>query len=54
METIGVLFAICVLGLGFWLLILLALFVGYWVKLTIIEKFNPELANKIANWGNRD
>lgn len=53
METLGILFFLCVMGLGFWVLIFLALFVPFWIKLLIIEKINPKLAEKIANLGDR-
>jgi hypothetical protein len=33
--------------MGFGMLIFLALFVGYWITLVLIEKVNPDLANKM-------
>ena len=48
METLGVLFFLFVMGMGFWVLIFLATFIPYWLTLVAVEKVNPELAAKLA------
>ena len=54
METLGVLFFVLVLGMGFWILIfLMTIVIPYWITLLIVEKFNPELAAKLAFYNDK-
>ncbi len=48
MKFVGFLIFLLIALMGFSMLIFLALFVGYWITLTTIERFKPELANKMV------
>lgn len=48
MKFIGFLIFLLVALMGFSMLAFLALFVGYWITLTTIERFNPDLANRMV------
>ncbi|MFQ5334636.1 MAG: hypothetical protein ACE5DN_01035 [Flavobacteriales bacterium] len=44
METLGVLFLILIMGMAFWVLTFLIVFIGGWICLGFIEKISPRLA----------
>lgn len=48
MKFIGFLIFLTIALMGFSMLIFLALFVGYWITLTTVERFNPDLANRMV------
>jgi Na+-transporting methylmalonyl-CoA/oxaloacetate decarboxylase gamma subunit len=54
METAGVLLFLAIMTLVFWILIFLVTFVPYMVTLLILDKVNPELANKLAGGDKKD
>ncbi|WP_170266210.1 hypothetical protein [Phaeocystidibacter marisrubri] len=50
MKFLGFLIFLLVALMGFSMLVFLALFVGYWITLTTIERFNPEMANRMVGY----
>lgn len=50
MKFVGFLIFLLIALMGFSMLIFLALFVGYWITLTGIERVNPRLANRLAGY----
>ena len=50
MEAIGALIFILVMGMAWWMLVFLGLFMPYVATLLIVNKFNPKMANAMAIW----
>ncbi|MDA9563119.1 hypothetical protein N9R81_00425 [Flavobacteriales bacterium] len=50
MQTLGIFLFFCVIGMAFWMLIFLASFLPYVATLLILDKVNPQLAEKLAIW----
>lgn len=48
MKFVGFLIFLLIALMGFSMLVFLALFVGYWITLTGIERINPDLANRMV------
>jgi len=48
METLGVLTFLAIIGMAFWLLIFLALFIPFWITLFFVQQINPKLANRLV------
>jgi len=48
MQVFGFCIFLMVIGMAFWMLIFLVTFLPYMATLLITERFNPELANKLA------
>jgi len=46
-KFLGFLVFLLIATMGFGMLIFLALFVGYWITLVLIEKLNPKMAYRM-------
>ena len=47
-EFFGIVFFLLIVGMAFWLVFFLFLFIPLWMTIGLIEKFNPKLAAKIS------
>jgi len=54
METLGVLFLIGILGMAFWMLVFLAVFIPGWFCMNMLEKVNPRLAHILVGYPDKD
>ena len=46
-KFLGFLVFVLIATMGFGMLMFLALFVGYWITLVLVEKVNPSLGHKM-------
>jgi len=53
-ETLAVLFLFLILGMAFWLLIFLVLFISGWISLNLLEKVNPKLAHILVGYPDKE
>jgi hypothetical protein len=47
MDVLGVLLFFAIITMAMWLLIFLSIFLPYWITLQLIDRFNPELGERM-------